>query len=114
MTLASAGYWKVMFIPPVLGRYFTDEEDRAGAPKVAVISYALWRSRFNGDRSILGRSITLEGEGYQVIGVAPQTFVFRNREIDYWIPLHLSPQQINTRQQHFLTVVARLKPGLSV
>ena len=50
----------------------------------------------------------------EVVGVAPQSFVFRNRDIDYWIPMRLPPQIANTRNSHFLEVVARLKPGVAV
>ena len=68
----SASYWKALFIPPVAGRYFTDEEDREGGPRVVMLSYALWQNRFNGDRSIVGRRrAPISGNPYTVVGVAP-------------------------------------------
>ena len=112
VALASAGYWQVMFIPPVLGRYFTDEEDRAGAPKVAVISYALWRSRFNGDRSILGRSITLEGEGYQVIGVAPPEYVLYPPAEKVWLPIAPPASRLVDFGDHELSVFGKVRRGV--
>ena len=51
---------------------------------------------------------------HEIVGVAPKSFVFRSREIDYWVPMQLPPNLANTRGSHFLNVVARLKPGVSV
>src|SRR5690348_9163800 len=74
-SLASAEYWKAMYIPPVAGRYFTEAEDRDGAPPVVVLSYALWQHRFNGDRGVVGRPITLGGRAFSVVGVAPPEYI---------------------------------------
>ena len=65
----SAPVWPLLGIKPVLGRVFTDEEDRPAAPPVAVLSHATWQKRFGGDPEILGRTITLDGKPYTVIGV---------------------------------------------
>jgi predicted permease len=112
VTLASAGYWKAMFIPPVLGRYFTEQEDREGAPKVAVISHALWESRFGGDRAILGRTITLEGEGYEVIGVAPPEYILYPPAEKVWIPIAPPASRLTDFSDHELSVYGRLRAGV--
>ena len=81
---------------------------------VVVISHALWQRRFGGDRGIIGRTMLMNDVKFEVIGVAPESFVFINREVDYWVPIQLPPAQVDTRRSHFLNVVARLKPGVSV
>ena len=112
VTMASAGYWKAMFIPPVIGRYFTEEEDREGAPKVAVLSYALWQSRFGGDRGILGRTITLEGEGYEVIGVAPPDYILYAPAEKVWLPMAPPASRLNDFRDHELSVYGLLRPDV--
>jgi predicted permease len=109
----TANFFAVLGVPLVLGRPFVAGEDVQGV-QVVVISHALWRRRYGADPAILGRTILMSDSRYEVIGVAPRSFVFRNREIDYWIPMRLPPQQANTRDSHFLNVVARLKPDVSI
>jgi putative ABC transport system permease protein len=99
---------------PQRGRTFTDEEDRSGAARSCIISHGLWQRRFGGDAAIVGRTILMNDNRYEVIGVMPRSFVFRNREIDYWRPIHLSPAQAADRGSHYLNVVGRLKPGVSL
>ncbi|HTE46077.1 MAG TPA: ABC transporter permease [Gemmatimonadaceae bacterium] len=111
-TSASSEYWKAMFIPPVLGRYFTPEEDREGAPHVVVLSYALWQNRFGGDHNVLGRTLTLSGEVYTVIGVAPSAYLLYPPMEKLWLPLAPSSQRLADFSDHELTVYGRLKPGV--
>src|SRR5262245_37351498 len=106
-------FFSVLGVAPVAGRTFTDDENRASA-KVVVISYGLWQRRYGGDRTIVGKQLLLNGVAYQVIGVMPRSFVFRNRDVDYWLPISLPPNQINTYTSHFLNVVGRLAPGVTV
>jgi|RhiMethySRZTD1v2_1073278.scaffolds.fasta_scaffold00346_42 putative ABC transport system permease protein len=106
-------FFNVLGVRPVLGRSFTPADDRAGV-NVAVISHALWQRRYSGDPEIVGRTILMSDVKFEVVGVAPQSFVFIDREIDYWVPIQLPPDQVDTRRSHFLNVVARLKPGVSV
>lgn len=75
-------FFHVLGVPPLIGRSFTDDEDRTGAP-VVVISYALWQGRYGGDRAIVRRTILLDDNKHEVIGVMPRGFIFRSREIDY-------------------------------
>ncbi len=103
-------FFSVLGVRPLLGRVFTDEEDRSAA-QVVLISYSLWQRRYAGATSMVDRSILLDGSRYTVIGVMPRDFVFRDRVRDFWIPINITPQFRATRGSHFLSVVARLKPG---
>ena len=107
----SADYFKVFGAEPLVGRSFATAEDRPGGPQVAVISNALWLSRFGGATDILNRSILLNGVPYPVIGVMPKDFT-ADPVADVWIPLQADPNSIN--QGHYLNVAGRLKPGVSV
>jgi putative ABC transport system permease protein len=106
-------FFDVLGVRPVLGRSFTPADDRAGV-NVVMISHGLWQRRYRGDPAIVGRTILMSDVKYEVVGVAPRSFVFIDREIDYWAPIQLPPNQVDTRRNHFLSVVARLKPGVSV
>jgi len=105
-------FFAVLGVAPILGRTFTDDEDRAGAD-VAVISYGLWQRRYAGDPQIVGRTILMNDTRYDVVGVMPKAFAFRNRDVDFWWPARMTPQQANARNSHFLNVVGRLKPGVT-
>src|SRR5262249_51964056 len=98
---------------PHLGRAFTPEEGLPGRDHVAILSYGLWRSLFGGDPSILGRTIAVNGEPSQVVGVMPSGFTLPKYNVDVWTPLPI----VRTKDWEggrFLTVVARLKPGVSL
>jgi predicted permease len=110
---ATANFFQVLGVKPMLGRTFTDEEDRARA-QVVVLSYGLWQRRYGGDPAIVGRTLLMDGARYDVVGVLPRDFVFRNREIDYWVPIALPPERMAVRDSHFLNVVARLAPDVGL
>jgi predicted permease len=101
----------VFGVRPRLGRWFSEDEDRPGGPKVAVISSSLWTQQLGSDPSVVGRTLMLSGEPYEVIGVMPASFA--HRRADVFVPLQrkLDPE---TRGSHFLTTYARLKPGVTV
>ena len=118
----TANFFSVLGVQPVFGRPFTAADEATGQ-RVVVISYALWQRRYNGDRGIIGRTISMSGQNaaasasdvkYEVVGVAPAPFVFLSRDIDYWIPMQFSPEEAANRGNHFMDVVARLKPGVSI
>ncbi len=109
----SQNFFDVLGVRPAIGRTFTEEEDRTSAP-VILISDGLWRRRYGGDRAILGRTILMSDNRYEIIGVMPPGFVFRSREIDYWAPIDLAPAVLADHNSHFLNVVARLAPGVSL
>jgi predicted permease len=106
-------FFSVLGVAPLIGRTFSEEEDRAGA-QVVVISYGLWQRRYSGDPGVVNQPIMMNGTKYSIIGVMPRDFVFRDRERDFWIPIHLTPAERAARSSHFLTVVARLKPDATL
>ena len=110
----TANFFPLLGVQPLLGRSFLAGEDRPGANKVAVLSYSLWQSRYGGDRNILNRDILLNGEKHSVVGVMPASFQFFEKDARLWVPIELDQEDWANRNGHFLTVVARLKPGMSV
>ena len=96
---ATANFFDVLGVKPIAGRTFTEGEDRDGAP-VCVISYALWQRRYNGEAGAVNRDILIDGARYSIIGVMPRDFAFRNRNMDFWIPIHFSPNDKAARGSH--------------
>jgi putative ABC transport system permease protein len=109
---AEAGYFKVLGIEPILGRGFLPGEDQ-GQATVVVLSEGLWRSRFGANRGILGRTISLSGQPYTVVGVVPSTPGYAGT-VEAWLPLGYGQGHSAQRDSHSYDVVARLKPGVSV
>ena len=110
----SGNLFQVLGAAPLLGRTFVEEEQWEGRSRVAVLSYGLWQSAFGGDPAIVGKTITLSGRGYDVVGVMPRTFFFPGRDVQLWTPFGYTPQLMTTsRRPHWLGVVARRRPGVS-
>lgn len=107
----SKDYFPLFGASVVLGRTFLPEEDRPGGPKVAVLSNGVWRSRFGSDPKIVGRAIQLSGDEYTIVGVLAPDFV-ADPPSDVWLPLQ--PDPASTNQAHYLSVAARLKPGVAL
>ncbi len=105
--------FQVLGAVPAMGSTFTPDEDKPGAENVVVISDAMWRNRFGADRGIVGHALNLNGTAVTIVGVMPAGFYFPNRTAEFWRPLALNPANA-TRGGHFLAVVARLKPGVTV
>jgi putative ABC transport system permease protein len=103
---------------PAQGRIFTDEEAQPGRNHVVVLSDGFWRKRYAGDKNVVGRNITLNGESYNVVGIMPPSFQFGRelgRNMDIWSPLAFTPEELspsNFTYEH-LVVLARLKPDVS-
>ena len=114
--LCSHTLFSTLGVNPLLGRGFLPSEDRTGAPRVAVISYNLWQRRFGGSPSVVHKQIRLNGENSEIVGVMPRGFAFPYRTVDIWVPLlaNITPEQQQTHDNHFLTVIGRLRPGVSV
>lgn len=114
----SASLFPLLGIEPFLGRTFSQEEDVNGAP-VSVISFSLWKERFQSDRNVLGRTIDLDRRPYTIIGVMPRDFEFpldagRISSRDLWVPMSFTPVEKQSEGASFdISVVARLKPGVS-
>ncbi len=119
--MVSASTFSILGVAPLIGRSFDPDEDRAGGKPVALISESLWRRRFGGDKGILGRTLTLNGSAYTVIGVLPAAFQFPFRfgpsAEDVAVPLGQTAMDpiMNDRLFHpGIRVVGRLKPGIRV
>ena len=105
----SEGFFEVLGLTPLAGRSFTAEEDRPGAERVCIISEGLWRRRFGADPGIVGRRLTLGGEGFTVAGVMP-SFQF-HLAADVWTPIRF--QMSPTDRPNLVFVIARLKSGVT-
>ena len=89
----TANFFQMIGVKPVFGRSFSTEQNRRGKDHVAILSHSLWRRRFSSDRGVIGRSIVLNGESYQVIGILPRDFSWNNRQTDVWVPYRHDPDQ---------------------
>ncbi len=107
----SSGYFAAMGVAPAIGRAFTVDEDQVGGPNVAILSHGFWRERFGGDTSIVGRTISLEGAPYTVVGVMPAGFV-PLAAADVWSTVGQVSRSIGSGQN--LHVIGRLKRGVSI
>jgi predicted permease len=115
-TLVTGGFFETLGARPLSGRTLIADDQVAGRNRVVVISHGLWTRRFASDPSNVGRSITLNKEPFEVVGVMPAEFTYpAGRRIDVWIPLsYFGPDQIGrVRAARFLAVIARLKRGVT-
>jgi putative ABC transport system permease protein len=109
--VVSASYFDVLGVRAALGRTFAPDEDRPGRNRVIVLSHRFWVSQLGGDRAAVGRSLTLNGDAYTVIGVLAEGGEFDRAFAEVLVPLALDRAQA-VRNFHYLSVVARLKPGV--
>src|SRR5436190_1957481 len=113
---ATASVFSTLRVRPVIGRIYTEEEQRdAGrASSVAVLSYRLWQRRFGGDPSVVGRTIRLNGSPYLVLGVMGTDFQYPSRDFELWTPLYIPSDQLRERGDYSYLCVARLKAGVTL
>jgi putative ABC transport system permease protein len=110
----TADYFRVLGVQPVMGRAFEADDDRRGGPAVTVISDGLWRRRFGGDRTIIGRQVILDDSPYTVVGVMPNGFEnVLSPSAELWAPLQYDMSMGSAWGHHLLTV-GRLRPGVSL
>ena len=116
----NADYFSVLRVKPVLGRVFTHDEDKPGAPQVIVLSHSLWQRRFGGDPNIIGREVNIGGKT-TVVGVLPAGFEYPfsdDQQQDFWEPIFsaawMTKNQREERADRSLPVIARLKPGATL
>ncbi|HEY0729656.1 MAG TPA: ABC transporter permease, partial [Pyrinomonadaceae bacterium] len=119
--MATPEIFKVLGVDPILGRTFLAEDDQAGNSPVAVLSYALWQRQFGGQSNIIGQAITLNGVRVTIVGVMPASFQFHikhrsgtGRPAELWTILPMPIGAGANERGRFLSVVARLKDGVSV
>lgn len=110
----TANFFPLLGIKPILGRGILPDDDQPQANKVVMMSYSLWQQRYGGDRSIIGKELLLNGEKYSVVGVMPAGFQFMESRIGLWVPIAFTAERLSNRGGHYLTVVARMKPGVSL
>jgi putative ABC transport system permease protein len=109
----SANFLPILGVNPILGRLFTQAEDREGGPQTVILADAFFKSRFGGDPSVIGRSITLNGVPHTVIGVVPDGRAVTTR-VQVYVPLAWTAADTVVRNNHNYNGIAKLKPGISV
>src|ERR1041385_8269917 len=108
---------EVLGVQPERGRNFTEEEDRNGGPNVAIISHGLWQKGFGGASDIIGKQIQVNSQTTTVVGVMPPNFAFppgSNDQVELLLPFQFDPANPGSRGSHYLSVIGRLKPGVTV
>lgn len=110
----SVNLFAVLGATPALGRAFVAGEDKDGNDRVVILSDALWRRRFGGDSTVVGRTIVLSGAPYTVVGVMPPAFQYPTRDAQAWVPIVLDPRELTRETTQNYRVVARLKPNVSL
>jgi predicted permease len=110
----TANLFSVLGVSPILGRDFRPEDDVPGAAPVAILSHGLWLRRFGGDPQIIGKEIWLNYQKTVVLGVMPRGFQYPDRTAEIWIPACFTKEDLANHGSHYLHVVARLKPGVSL
>jgi putative ABC transport system permease protein len=109
----TTNFFGALQVQPLLGRLFRAAPDTSGLPHVAVLSYRLWQAGFGADRGVVGRTIRLNGEPYEIAGVMGRVFQYPP-EAEMWIPMKLEPEDRASHDEMFLTAVGRLRPGVNV
>jgi len=117
--MVSAGYFGVLRAVPAAGRVFAAQEDTtSGAHPLAIVSDRLWRRRYHADPALLGRNIRINDVALTVIGIMPEAFAGVTGKADVWMPRTMAPvltySDYLITPQHFVSVVARLRPGVDV
>ena len=107
----SADFFRVLGMNPAIGRGFTKEEDSPNGERVTILSHGLWRRRFAADPAIAGKSVSINGDPYTVVGVTPEDFRYGDGQWDVLVPMRVNPASV--AQGHNYTVLARLKAGVT-
>jgi predicted permease len=113
----SVGFFDLLGVQTVVGRNFVQEEAHKIGTHVVLLSYGLWQRRFGGDRRAIGQTLTLNQEGYTVIGVMPATVQLpglANVPDQLWVPIDFPNDEADLRGSHYLEVIARLRPGVTL
>jgi len=121
--VVSANYFDVLEVKPTLGRTFLPEEDKnVGGNAVVVLSHSFWQRRLASDPNVVGKTVRLNNREYQVIGVTPEYFIGSKfaLALDFWTPMSMAedlrrnPEILKERGSHWMNIVGRLKPGVSI
>jgi putative ABC transport system permease protein len=117
--VVSANLFSVLGAQPMLGRNFRPEEDKPSSSRAIIISHNLWQRRFGANPNFIGKTVTLDGQAFEVCGILPASFRFVNfpKETEIWLPFGLDPlakERIYNRNGKGLGVITRLKPGIDL
>jgi len=110
----TANFFPLLGVTPLLGRNFLPEEDLPDGNRVALLSYGYWQRKFGANASAVGKEILLDAQPYTIIGVMPAGFQFLSKEMSLWTPKAFTREELATRTESYLTVVARLQPGVTL
>ena len=114
-TGATASLFRVLGVRPLIGATYSDDAERWGAHRVAVLSENLWRRQFGADSSLIGHTIQLDDQPYLVLGVMPQWFSYPDNSVDLWTPTAYAPgDPASDRTGYFFDMIGRLKPGITL
>jgi predicted permease len=109
----SPEFFSILRIPPLLGRTLVPEDGVPGHGQVIILSYPFWQRQFGGNPAVIGQRVEVDGLRYSVVGVMPQTFSFPKSRAEVWVPAALTRAD-EWKGGRFMTVVARLKPGVTL
>ena len=109
----SHGYFELLGMPPLHGRWFLADEDRPGSERTAILSHRLWARRYGADPAIVGREIHLNGLPHTVVGVMPKEFSYPAYDQELWTTAAFTPAQEAMHDEHYLDVFGRLRAGIS-
>lgn len=107
----SAGFFTVVNVPPLVGRVFSDDDDRPHAPSVVLLSEALWRRKYGADPGVVGRSLEVDGSPHEVIGIMPAYCRFPASDTQVWVPIRIDPAHLDTASFDYLGI-GRLRDGV--
>lgn len=112
----SPALFRVLGVPPLVGRTFTDEEERPGGERFAVLSHGAWLRRFGGNRGVIGQTMILDGQPREIIGVMPADFRLPagDPEVEIWSPLTLDLSALLSRPHRMYKTIGRLAPGATL
>lgn len=110
----SDGFMTTAGVQPALGRLFAAEEFQPGREAVALLGHTLWRTRYNRDSEVIGRTLTLDDRPYEIVGVMPAGFVFPTTQSELWTPLVFTAVERENRTGHTLSAMARMRDGMTI
>lgn len=107
-------FFDVWGVPPALGRGFTLDDHRVGSAPVVVITHRYWHDRLGGNPDVLNRTVRIGSAAIRIVGVMPQSFLFPDRDVEFWSPVPLDAPYAQSRQATWYQGIGRLKDGVSV
>jgi len=110
----TGNFFKTLKVDVAQGSGFTSEQDQIGAARVVIVSHSTWANRFGSDPNLIGKTLTLNGQPFTVLGILPESFHFQYADPDVWMPLQYYPNFTQDRAQTASAVIGRLKPNVEI